>query len=273
MHSPATRASCVLVSLGLLLSVTRPAMAQYGYGTFDPATGEDYHVEIGGTLWSPSNDVVISSESLGIPGSDIDFANDLGIERQRFGEVRLVLRPAKKHKFRGQFLPMSWTAESILNRTVVFNGIQYDVGTPVASTLNLTTWRLGYEYDFITRDRGFLGALVEAKYTSVQAQIESVLGTEYAQARTPIPALGLIGRGYLARNVSVTGEVTAFRLPNISDEYGGNYLDFDVAATLNLVEQFGIQAGFRSITVFYKVEDDTGNLKFRGPYLGGIVRF
>src|SRR4051812_20486436 len=40
------------------------------------ATGENYHVEIGGFLWGPTPEVDITSESLGIIGSKIDFVSD-----------------------------------------------------------------------------------------------------------------------------------------------------------------------------------------------------
>ena len=47
-------------------------------------------------FWNADPDLIISSESLGIPGDDIDLVNDLGIEDKRLREFRLVLRPATK---------------------------------------------------------------------------------------------------------------------------------------------------------------------------------
>jgi hypothetical protein len=35
----------------------------------------------------------------------------------------------------------------------------------------------------------------------------------------------------------------------------------------------GAQIGYRSVTVDYVVDDDTGNLKMKGPYFGGLIRF
>ena len=58
------------------------------------ATGENYHVEIGGFLWNPSPEIDVTSESLGIIGSKIDFVTDLGIERSMFKQVKVVLRAA-----------------------------------------------------------------------------------------------------------------------------------------------------------------------------------
>src|SRR5919108_6680924 len=76
------------------------AFAQFTATPFsDPATGERYHIEGSFGLWNPTPDIVIASESLGVLGTRIDAVNDLGIEKSRIGELRIVLRPAQKHKF------------------------------------------------------------------------------------------------------------------------------------------------------------------------------
>ena len=86
------------LAVGLLAA---PAAAQSDTSSAsNRATGENYHVEIGGFLWSPSPDVSITSESLGIVGSTIDYVTDLGIERSTFKQLKVVLRPSKQFKFR-----------------------------------------------------------------------------------------------------------------------------------------------------------------------------
>jgi hypothetical protein len=42
---------------------------------------------------------------------------------------------------------------------------------------------------------------------------------------------------------------------------------------VNFTDQVGAQAGYRSLTVFYRVEEDQGDLKMKGLYFGGVVRF
>ncbi len=92
------------------------------------ATGENYHVEISGSLWDPTPSIFISSESLeGILGSRIDFVEDLGIEKSWFTQLQVVLRPAEKHKFRFEYTPIKYDAETVLSRTIIFNGISFPV--------------------------------------------------------------------------------------------------------------------------------------------------
>ncbi len=279
-----TLATSFCILAGVLLAA--PAAAQYGARPVvgaDLATGERYHVEVGGTLWGPNPDIVISSESLGIPGDKVDFVNDLGIEKTTFKQLKLVLRPATKHKFRFEYTPITYTAEHTVQRTFVFNGQAFTVGLPVTSDISWKAYRFGYEWDFLYRDRGFVGLLLEAKYTDINASISTrfagIADTEFTHARAPIPAIGIIGRAYPAPNISITGEFSGFRLPSASltdindDKYGGKYYDLDIYGTVNFTDHFGAQLGYRAFDVFYKVKTDTGTMTLKGLYFGGVGRF
>ncbi|MBA2302344.1 MAG: hypothetical protein H0W08_06875 [Acidobacteria bacterium] len=271
-----TRVALFILCLTLLLTAL-PAQAQYAVrGSSNRATGENYRIEIGGYLWNPSPDISIASESLpGILGDRIDFVEDLGLEKKTFKQLRVVLRPGKKHKFRFEYTPIKYEQpEGQLRRNVVFNGILYSLALPVATTLDWKAYRFTYEYDLIYRDRGFFGILLEAKYTDVRAELLNVINNEFVHARAPIPAVGAIGRVYVAPNISITGEFSGFRLPEgIDENYRAKYFDFDLYGTVNFTDKVGAQAGYRSFDVFYRVDQDEGELKLKGLYFGGVVRF
>jgi hypothetical protein len=252
-----------------LLAVASPASAQ----TSTRATGENYHVEVSGSFWYPTPAIVISSESLdGIIGSDIDFVKDLGVEKAWLPQFRVVLRPATKHKFRFEYTPIKYDAEAVLKRDIIFNGIEFPIAIPIQSEITWRAYRFSYEYDFIYRDRGFLGLVLETKYTDVEASLTNILDFEFIHARAPIPAVGLIGRGYVAPNISITGEFTFFKLPEIQGN-SGRYFDIDVYGTVNFTDNVGAQGGYRSFDVIYKVENDNGDLQLKGLYFGGVLRF
>jgi hypothetical protein len=264
------------IALAALLITAAPAAAQYGASSAQPAVGDRYHIEAAAGWWNPQPDVVVSSESLGIAGDDIDLATDLGIEKKKIPELRLVLRPATKHKFRFSYLPLKYSAESVLQREFVFNGLRYRIGLPVNTTADLTTYRFGYEYDFLYRSRGYLGVLLDVKYTNIDVQLDSPIGSEFTSQVAPIPTIGIVGRGYIVPNVSITGEVSFFKVPeDLSEqlEAGGRYLDYDFYGTFNFNRNVGAQVGLRSIDVFYEHDLDSGALKFNGWYFGAVVRY
>jgi hypothetical protein len=261
------------VCLGALL-LAAPASAQY-QGLSDPATGETYHVEVSGALFNPTPTLLITSEGLGIPGDQIDFVQEFNLEKKTFKQFRAVLRPARKHKFRYEFIPIRYENETTISRSFVFNGQRFNISLPVLAELKWNAHRFTYEYDFVYEDRGYVGLVLDLKYTDVEAALtNSLIGREFARAQAPIPAVGGTGRVYVVPNVSITGEFSFFKLPeSINEDYKARYYDFDLYGTVNFNNNIGVQAGYRSLTVFYKVETDTGDLKMKGLYFGAVARF
>ena len=110
-------------------------------------------------------------------------------------EIRLVLRPGTHHKFRFHYLPMAYTGQTTLSTEIIFNGIKFPVSADVATDLRWNTYRIGYEGDFVSRDWGYIGLILEAKYTDARVELNApLIGREYVQARAPIPAIGLAAR-------------------------------------------------------------------------------
>jgi hypothetical protein len=259
-----------------VLAIPSNAAAQYGVVTGRSAVGDQYNIEGSAAFWSPTPEVVVSSESLGIPGDRIDLIDDLGVEQKRIPDLRLVLRPATKHKFRFNYLPLRYTAESVVRRDFIFNGLRYRIGLPVNTSADLTTFRFGYEYDFFYRDRGFIGVLLDVKYTNVDVQLDSPVGSEFTEQVAPIPTIGLVGRGYILPKLSITGELSFFSLPeNLEEqlEAEGRYVDYDFYGTFNFNRFVGAQVGVRSIDVSYAHDFDSGTLNFTGLYFGAVVRY
>jgi hypothetical protein len=277
-------ASRVLVGLFLAAVIVAasasPASAQYrplpagSYAAANSPVGEPYHVEFAFNLWSPDPNIVIASESLGIAGTDISVKADLGIEKKSTYEFRLVLRPGRKHKFRFNYIPLKYDADSTLTGEIIFNGIKFPVNTTVGTVLEWRTYRIGYEYDFVSNARGFFGMVLEAKFTDINVELHSPIADEYARVQAPVPAIGAIGRVYVTRNVSVTGEFTALKIPDSIDAaYGGHYYEWEVYGTVNFTKNLGAQAGWRAHDLAYVAEKDSGSAKLGGFYFGGVARF
>lgn len=271
MTKPSIRLYAFLAAAVLLAA---PAHAQSRLT--DPATGEKYHIEGALGLWLPSAEMSIQSESLGIQGSNIDFKKDLGLTDQHFPEVQAVLRPGRKHRLRFEYIPIKYDQEHTITRTIVFNGQQYTVGVPVISNIKWNAYRFGYEYDFLYHDRWFAGFMLEAKYTDVFAQLAIAppsTTSEFVHAQGPIPAVGGIFRYYVVPNISITGELSGIKVPEIQQKYKAHYADFDIYGTLNLTNNVGAQLGYRSIDVGYLFKTDQGAFTLKGLYLGVVARY
>jgi hypothetical protein len=276
MHIRIGRRSYACVGLfAALLLAAAPVRAQYQPRPLnDPATGETYHIEGAVNLWFPTANMFVSSEGLGQTPTLIDFKNDLGLQDQHFANFRLVLKVSSGNKFFLQFTPIKYTQTGSPSRAIIFNGQRYDINVPVNSTLDWKAYRFGYEYDFVKTNRGYGGFILEAKYTDVRVELMTPILDEFAHATAPIPALGGIVRYYVVPNISVTADVTGFRLPdNLVKNGSGHYLDFDIYGTLNFTNNIGVQGGYRSLDVGYALKTDTGSFTLKGPYIGAVVRY
>jgi hypothetical protein len=264
-----------LYGMYVFLSMPAAASAQFTATPFsDPATGERYRVEAAGVLWNPPPLLEVASESLGIIGTRINAATDLGVKQKRIGELRFVLRPAQKHKFRINYLPMTYSAVSTVHRDFTFNGIRYGVNLPVTTELSWKTWQLGYEYDFLYRDRWFIGFTLQVKATDVRVNLRAPIGSDFVRAQAPIPTIGGIARVYVVPNISITSELIGFRIPEaVSEDYRGHYFDFDLYGTVNFNDFVGAQIGYRSLDVGYLIDRDEGAFDMKGIYFGGVVRY
>jgi hypothetical protein len=254
------------------------ASAQYRpYATTADAVGEDYHIEASYSWWNAEPSLIVNSESLEILGTDVDLVTDLGIEKKRLAIFDIVLRPARKHRFKFQRMPIKYEVDAFpVQREFIFNGQLFRIGLPVTTTVDFTTYRFGYEYDFLYFKRGFLGALIDLKYTNVDVTLDSPIGSEFISATAPIPTVGVVGRAYVLPNLAINGELSLLRTPEgLQEQLEGNasYTDFDLNGTYNFSKNFGVKMGYRRTTVFYDVELDTGDLKFKGLYFGGVVRY
>ena len=276
MQKPTVFAVC---ATSVFLFIATSAQAQYRPRPIDdPSTGESFHVEADVTWWPTSSDIQVKAAGggalSGLLGTDIDAKRDLGFTDQRFPMFDLQLRPARRHHFRLQYIPIEYTGNFTLQRDLVFNGIRFPANIPVNSSLEWKAYRFGYQYDFIVRNRGFGGFIMEAKYTDVQVQLSSPLALERDRVRAPIPAIGGIARVYVVPNISITGEVTGFTLPDsIDSRYQAHYVDVDVYGTINFTNQVGVKAGYRSMDLGYLIKDDTGSFVLKGIYFGAVVRY
>jgi hypothetical protein len=277
MPSLASRCLGWSLSATLFLLCSPPAYAQFRPRLLnDTPASEQFHIEASAAIWRPSTDVVVSSEGFGIQGTPIDFKKDLGLTDAGFPAFTITLRPAGHHKLAMHVVPMSYTQSKTLTQDIVFNGQRYTANQPVNSTFDWKAWRFNYEFDFIAKNRGYAGLLIEMKYNDIRAQLTATSPAidEFSQARFPLPALGGIARVYVAPSVSITGEAAGFKIPDsASSKYHGNWVDVNIYGTVNFTRNVGAQLGFRSIDLGYQIKSDSGSLTMKGIYFGVVARY
>lgn len=271
--------AALCLALGLFAS---RADAQF----FAPQTvpGENYHLELAAMFWTPTPGIVLGSDGLAaLSATGVDFVQEFGIENKRFTEFRAVLKGGR-NKLRFSKVPIRYQEAAVLQRTITYGGQTFNVNANATADLTWDTWTIGYENDFISRQRGYLGFITELRFNKVIADVAATDGirtaTSFTEVKAPIPAFGVVARVYPHRIVSITGEITGFKVPGFlanrlfnGDDVDANLKNIDLYATVSITRFLGIQGGYRSLTADYVVDDDTGDLKMKGPYFGGMIRF
>ena len=269
------------VALLVLLAAACATRAEAQFNVANPAPGEKYVAELALMWWQPRPELLLQTDALAaIDENEVDFVDEFGLEDDLFREFRAVLKGGR-HKARFSYVPIRYAAETVVNREITFGGVTYNVGLPANAAVEWKLWRFGYEYDFVARDRGFIGVVTEGKDNKISAELESPIGASDADVTAVVPTYGIIGRAYVHRNVSITGEYTGFKLPGwITDQFTdedevleAEFNDFDVYATVSISRYFGAQVGYRSVGANYTTDEDSADLKLKGPYFGLMVRF
>lgn len=223
--------------------------------------------------WNPDPTLTLQSGSVtaatGI--TNIDFVETFGIENKGFPDIRFTA--GHKHKFNFGYVPVRYDASATISRTITFQGRTFTVGVPASTEVKWDLWRFGYEWDFVSRDQGYFGLIVDLKYNKLDASITSTALTSPAETsqKAPVPTIGVKGRGYVHPMVAISGEFSGLKVS--SSDFDAKFFDFDINGLVTFGKYVGAQGGYRRVTVDYTIDDDIGDLKLQGPYIGAIVKF
>ena len=230
--------------------------------------------EVSVLFWMPDPELTIQSGSLtGATGiTNIDFVQEFGIEDKTFPEIRFAV--GRSHKFRFSYAPIKYDADTVIERTITFQGRTFTVGVPASAEVKWDIFRFGYEWDFVSMERGFVGVIGELKFQKLEASIESpaLVDTAFTDQQAPVPVIGVAGRGYVLPWVAIGGEFTAFKWDN-DDDFEAKVFDFDIGGLVTFGPYIGVQGGYRAMTIDYFIDDDSGDLKVKGPYIGAVLKF
>ena len=231
----------------------------------------DNGVELGVMFWRPSPVLVLSTTALSGSGIEsVDFVKQFGIEEQYFPEFRAAI--GWRHKLRVSYVSLNYQADTTIQGAFIFRNRTFTIGAPASADVKWNLWTFGYEWDFLSQERGYLGFVTDFKRNTVAASVDSPLLASAAATNTAatVPTLGAIARVYLVPMLAVTAEFTGV---NYNRGFEVELTDFDLYGTLSFGKHLAAQGGYRSLLINYLVNDDSGDLKMKGPYFGAVVRF
>src|SRR5215469_4092559 len=138
----------------------------------------------------------------------IDFQKDLGFNNYSTAIGRLDWKFTRKNHLYVQGIPFRSSRQTVLSRTITFQGQTFNAGLLTQSSLDAPLYALGYQYDIIRRRRGHLGigprinlfdahASISASGQITGAGVRSEAVSASKTQLAPIPVVGPEGRFYL----------------------------------------------------------------------------
>jgi hypothetical protein len=230
--------------------------------------------EIAVVFWKPTPDLLIQTGALTSAtgtAEPVDFVETFDIEDKWFPGFRASL--GRKHKFNISYAPVKYDASTTITRTITFRGQTFRIGAPATTDIKWDLWRFGYEWDFVSMEKGYVGVIADLKYNKLTASIDSPALTSSASTEqtAPVPTIGVAFRAFPVPMLSIGGEFSGLKIER--DDFDAKFFDFNIDGTVYFGRYLGAQGGYRSVTVDYVIDDDIGDLKLKGPWIGGLVRF
>jgi len=256
-----------LFALACALAWQAPAEAQ----TLD----NDYWISAMAFFPKVDTDVRVAAANQQIPSTDIDFENDLKLDKDeilpsitagaRFGKVIVG----------ADFYKLKRSGSTALDRDIVFDNVTYPVNASVESGFDSDIYRLTVGYAFVQNDNLELGAALGAHVTSFDLSIvgEGSVGGESASSElrrrkvlAPLPTLGVFTTWKIAPKVEFNGRVDYLSLK--VDQYDGRLVNVQAGVNYLATKNIAVGVVYRYVDYRLGVDKDRWNGRVRYKLYG-----
>ena len=217
-----------------------------------------------GPVWQTRNDVQIPNTDAGTRFSLVDLA---GKGPWPVGRLYLTWNINNRHSLRGLLAPLSYTGTGTFAGPVNFVGETYVPGEAVDATYKFNSWRLGYRYRFLDRERLTLSLGLTAKIRDAKIELQqgSTTSKDTDVGFVPLLYLGADWR-------CATKWHFLFDFDGLA---GGPGRAFDVALKLgyDVSDHWRITGGYRTVEGGADVESVYNFAWFHYAVVAGVYRF
>ena len=263
-----------LLLILLLSAIAVPSLRAQSDSDFD-----EYKVRISG-FWFYSNP---SGTIHDTAGDIISLQKDIGFNSYSTFTGKLDWKFTRKNHFYVTGTPFDQSRQTVLQRTIVFQGQTFNVGVLTKVNLNAPLIAPGYQYDISRRKREHIGIAIQIDlfpsnasfFAAAQVNNNNQTISAKKSLLAPIPVAGPQFRFYLTDSprLFVEGNLYGMYL------FGyGNFIsttdDIGVTLTKHLSLNAGYQLGTRlNVNVDAKKDRIGLDLTQKGPIVGAEVSF
>ncbi|SMO54455.1 hypothetical protein [Solitalea koreensis] len=228
---------------------------------------------IAGGFFPVNNTKVKVSNNTGTEGDEIDFEDDLGLNRHTStfsfgGDVHL----GKRHRLELLYYRFYRSATHTIDRDIHFKDTVFAVNTSVSSFFHNDIYRFSYGYAFISNSKAEAGLSFGAHIMRTNVGLEGIGNNQNVTASTdygftaPLPDFGIWGGYAFNPKWAVIGEFDYFTL-KIND-VKGRILGANVAVKYKALDRLAITAGYTGFNFRVDVTREKFNGFFKWGYNG-----
>src|SRR5215472_8133045 len=134
-------------------------------------TPNDYKWQADATWWfsNPTGNIHGANSS-----GEFDLARDFGFGSYSTFSGKVDWHFKRKHHLTLRIAPVTSETTRTITRQIEFQGVTYNAGAQITADINTFSIAPGYQYDFIRRDHGYLGGIVQMNLVHVNSSLNGI---------------------------------------------------------------------------------------------------
>jgi hypothetical protein len=197
-------------------------------------------------------------------GTVISGEDTLGLTGGGSNMIRGAIRFGPSAKIRGSWLQLDYGATQVSPETFTFGEETFFAGDTVTTRLKGSLYTFDFQYDFVKRREGYMGFYLGALYLDADSVLVSGSKQVAQTGHVPLPMIGMSGRTYYGRRLSVEGEIAG---GTIGDR--GKAWLFSVTTRFHLSDRLAAVGGYRRLSMKGHDERDSLDVHLSGWLFGG----
>ncbi len=259
----------VVLALGVLL------LPAAGCGTwkqmrFFSASVEHWQADLSGD---------IQFDVTGVPGSEIDLIDTLGVEEHASTLIYRGQLGRGAWQLDGKYFELDYEGFNTLSQEITFSGNTFVVDSDVASEIDLRVASGVLKVCLVDSPYLALGPVVGVEYAKLDASIASVAPfalsiSDELEAVVPVVGGALVARLPLRSGLELFVEGDAAGLMGSYDELDGTFLDLGGRGGLRIGSWLSVGAGYRYYEADFETDgEEDASVELRGPFFFGEILF
>jgi hypothetical protein len=240
---------------------------------------EDYPpIKLELNAWVAELDGTIEWGGNGLPGSEIDFVEDVDLDSSTANPyVRLNIGVTDRWDLRLSFWHTRHEGTADLEESLAFGGSTFPAGDQVQTEFSMDSYAMLLGYKFVDGEQLDLTLLFGAAVFRARMEMEDDNGVSAEEDSTiPSPVVGLAMNLDLSDSFTLRGQVVGMSLD--TSDASGEAFDAEAALSWTLFEGLYITAGYKLFRADAEFDTDIedkpnkGDFDIEGPFFGlGLV--